>query len=85
MQHGRQCTQEKERKRKNRELTTLIASHVQQNLHGRRWRIPEVQLRDCQYAGDMAVAAIASVDEANGWLKPEKTRQRGKRGQGRGP
>lgn len=50
-------------------------------------RVPEVQLRDCQYAGDMAVAAaaIASADEANGWLKPEKTRQRGKRGQGRGP
>lgn len=48
---------------------------------GRDVWVPEVQLRDCQYAGDMAVAAIASADEANGWLKPEKTRQRGKRGQ----
>ena len=65
----------------------MISSHVQQNLHGRgeRWRVPEVQLRDCQYASDMAVAAIALADEANGWLKPEKNGKEEKEAKGEAP
>lgn len=50
-----------------------------------RWRVPEVQLRDCQYASDMAVAAIASADEANGWLKPEKNGKEEKEAKGEAP
>lgn len=63
-------------------------SRVQQNLHGgRRWRtspggsITRLPIRRRHGGGGHRFVA----DEANGWLKPEKTRQRGKRGQGRGP
>lgn len=54
------------------------------NLHGRKWKVPEVQLRRLatrRREASMARTAIASADEANGWLKPEKTEeeQRGRK------
>lgn len=60
------------------------------NLHGRKWKVPEVQLRRLatrRREASLARTAIASADEANGWLKPEKTEEEKEgeeRGQGRG-
>lgn len=51
-----------------------------------KWKVPEVQLRRLatrRREASMARTAIASADEANGWLKPEKTEE--ERGRGKRP
>lgn len=57
------------------------------NLHAQKWKVPKVQLRDWQRDGErqgIERTAIASADEANGWLKPEKNGRKRERKEAKG-